>query len=171
MFWKLAGLICKSLLVKQMDSYSNGRTHFRSALRWLRSTKSWPLNALEASGYHLGDVTRFLPYPTLTPQFHFTVIWRSWVQTPIQPEIFSHEKLSEKLIIKFCFFKSAGFFQFDAIPNFFPTFALSKWNYRLPSLYPTGFWMHSLTSFQCYLSTIPSWFLSYLPSFTDLLKP
>ena len=81
-----------------MDSYSNGCARFRSALKWLQSTKLWPLNALEASGYHLGDVTRFLPCLALAPQFHFSVIWRLWVQTPIKPEIFSPENLSEKLI-------------------------------------------------------------------------
>ena len=40
----------------------------------------------------------------------------------------------------------------------------------LPSI-PPACKIQWWTSFQCYLSTIPSWFLSYLPSFTDLLRP
>ena len=55
---------------------------FRSAWRWLLSTKCWPFQALKASNSHLGGVMRIIPWPTPYATSSFFLNWRSWVLIP-----------------------------------------------------------------------------------------
>ena len=72
------------LQVKQLHGYSDGWTRFRSAWKWLLSTKLWHLQALEASGYDSRGMTWFLTFPT--PYAHpLSFVSRGrWFQSPAQ---------------------------------------------------------------------------------------